>query len=104
MYNILLSHLLCAASSFLPFFTVIGQVSEPYSSLLSTTASYSRILVLFPQLLLFYIFSSLPNAVFAFGSFHASSTNDPRVTISENYKIWRNCCPNTFVEEYKILA
>src|SRR6218665_952824 len=43
--NILVSHLLCAASSFLPFATVIGQVSEPYSSVPSTTASYSLILV-----------------------------------------------------------
>jgi len=38
------------------------------------------------------------------GSFHASSTNGPRPTTSENYKIWRNCCPNTSVEVYKILA
>ena len=41
------------------------------------------------------------------GSFRLNSTNFSELshlTISENYKIWRNCCPNTFVEEYKILA
>src|SRR6218665_1272446 len=62
MCNILLRHLLCAASSFLPFATIIGQVSESYSSVLSTTASHSLILVLISLPLLFHIFSSLPNA------------------------------------------
>src|SRR6218665_3005775 len=41
------------------------------------------------------------------GSFRLYSTNFSELfhlTISEYYKIWRNCCPNTFVEEYKILA
>src|SRR6218665_2866186 len=65
MCNILLSHLLCSLSSFLPFATVIGQVSEPYSRVVSTTALYSLILVLIPQPLLFHILSSLPNAAVA---------------------------------------
>src|SRR6218665_2350687 len=66
--NILLSRRLqsrCAASSLLPFATVIGHVSAPYSNVLSTMDSYSRTLVSTLQSVLFHIFSNFPNTAFA---------------------------------------
>jgi len=67
--NFLLSHLWCAASSLLPFATVIGHVSAPYSSVLSTMDSYNRIGV-YATTLLFYILSNLPNTAFALPNAH----------------------------------